>query len=243
MPNHVTTICTVTGPDDEVRRFERTHLISKKNKRDGAYTHFDFDTVIPMPASVKATMRGDGVPMIGDLQVETCATAMLQSRCTYILPDERSRYHIDPSIRTWAELIAWYEKKQPAAIDAGKALLIATGETGYPGWYEWSCAEWGTKWDSYDCVIKGAAEGELTFKFDTAWSFPEPIFHRLAKMYPSLVLAVTSYDEGSNFACIGEFNGKNNYRKVPATDALYERVYGHKKPQYDEQGNEIEASP
>lgn len=43
------------------------------------------------------------------------------------------------------------------------------------------------------------------------------------------MIAIVSYDEGSNFACVGEFNGKNDYRcaKDLATDDMYERVYGH----------------
>jgi hypothetical protein len=42
------------------------------------------------------------------------------------------------------------------------------------------------------------------------------------------VLAIVSFDEGSNFACDGEFNGQNNYRceKALATREMYMRVYG-----------------
>ncbi len=109
-------------------------------------------------------------------------------------------------------------------------------------WYEWCCAEWGTKWGAYDYEERERGDGLFVFKFESAWSFPEPIFRKLAAMYPGLVFDVAAYDEGSNFGCRGQFNGMRDYRceKSLATDELYERVYGAPPTKYDDDGNEID---
>jgi hypothetical protein len=56
----------------------------------------------------------------------------------------------------------------------------------------------------------------------------------MAKRMPGIILDVCSYDEKDNFACVGQFNGRNDYRKVPCSEALYEQVYGEKRPEPEE---------
>ena len=105
----------------------------------------------------------------------------------------------------------------------------ALSETGHLNWYEWNTANWGTKWGAY------AFEriDDASFSFETAWSFPTPIFRRLAADWPTLRFDVECFDEGWCFAGMGQFNGLDNYVEVsspqetPEILALYERVYGH----------------
>ena len=51
--------------------------------------------------------------------------------------------------------------------------------------YEWNCANWGTKWNAYECEILQDCNGEYTdmleIKFTTAWCPPEPWVKRLAE--------------------------------------------------------------
>ena len=56
-------------------------------------------------------------------------------------------------------------------------------------WYEWDCANWGTKWDlahddvdlkDLDEAIKNNEEFELAF--DTAWAPPIPVLEKMAEM-------------------------------------------------------------
>lgn len=131
---------------------------------------------------------------------------------------------------------AFLEKERPGALVQAKKCLQAVVETGYPSWYEWSIANWGTKWGAYDYDDRERSHGKFVFKFETAWSFPTPIFEKLAEMYPSLVFSIICFDEGHNFAGRGEFNGRDDYdeSKELATPELYEQVYGHKMDEDEE---------
>jgi hypothetical protein len=238
MPNHVTTICTVTGSAADVARFRAAHIVPRK---DGKGDHFDFDTIIPTPACIEAT----GEPhTCGDLEVEMAAIALLLGERNefkpfpYAYPSHKERYGT-----TTKQVLASLTKNGGDAIEFGKRALRAVVETGHAGWYEWNIDKWGTKWGSYSYGPRPSAPDRLVFKFETAWSFPEPIFRKLAEMYPELVFAVRSFDEGWNFACVGEFNGANDYAKVEATRELYGEVYGAERlAQHDQDAAEDEAS-
>jgi hypothetical protein len=64
-------------------------------------------------------------------------------------------------------------------------------EIGYRSWYDWSNANWGTKWNACDPEIEDEGSpqyGYVRITFMTAWAAPEPILHRLAAMFPFLSL-------------------------------------------------------
>ena len=67
---------------------------------------------------------------------------------------------------------------------------------GHTTWYDWSCENWGTKWNSYDNEQVDAD----TILFSTAWSNPEPIMLKLSEMYPEAIIEHWWADEdmGSN---------------------------------------------
>lgn len=59
-----------------------------------------------------------------------------------------------------------------AQMEANKAKY------GYPTWYEFANAEWGTKWDA--CEVTYEKRGKsLVIWFDTAWSPPMGIYEKL----------------------------------------------------------------
>ena len=55
----------------------------------------------------------------------------------------------------------------------------------FEGWYEWNCANWGTKWNAYECEILQDCNGKyndiLEIKFTTAWGVPDKWVKRLAE--------------------------------------------------------------
>jgi hypothetical protein len=55
---------------------------------------------------------------------------------------------------------------------------------GKNNWYDWSCANWGTKWNAANHTDEPVAEGTTSTRFDTAWSYPEPAMQRLSEMFP-----------------------------------------------------------
>lgn len=113
--------------------------------------------------------------------------------------------------------------------------MSAIVETGFADWYEWCLANWGTKWSSYDHEVGELGAGTFRFKFETAWSFPTPIFEALIERYPTLTFDCACFNEGWNFAGAGQFGAsvETPFGLCEATDALYEVVYGT-LPSHDE---------
>ena len=110
----------------------------------------------------------------------------------------------------------------------------------YEGWYSWRLENWGTKWNAYELAVKRAQAGLLEITFQTAWSFPEPVFAAIAREFPGLQIECVFFDEGWNFAGTAKLaNGRCDIAatKELANAEMYERVYGQ-KPEIDEEGAE-----
>ena len=72
---------------------------------------------------------------------------------------------------------------------------------GKNNWYDWSLANWGTKWGAYgydESVDYSANKDSL--RFLTAWSAPHPVIEKLSQMFPALTIEHEWADEdiGSN---------------------------------------------
>jgi hypothetical protein len=58
-------------------------------------------------------------------------------------------------------------------------------------WYDWSCNNWGTKWNAYD-IYKSS---EDTILFDTAWAGVPNLMNELSKQHPNVELHYKYADE------------------------------------------------
>ena len=83
-----------------------------------------------------------------------------------------------------SEILAWAEDNMAHELAAARRQILAQTETGYPDWYESSLQNSGTKWNSYWFAWVSAEP--IAFSFCTAWSFPHPIFAKLAALHPEL---------------------------------------------------------
>ena len=80
---------------------------------------------------------------------------------------------------------------------------------GYPSWYEWSRAEWGTKWNA--CNIDKPYPGlAKQYVFDTAWTKPTIWLSNLAKQL-DFILLYADEDIGSNCGIVSAKNGFMSY--------------------------------
>lgn len=69
----------------------------------------------------------------------------------------------------------------------------------------------------------------FTFRFNTPWSFPVPVFQALATRYPTLTFDCVCIDGSWNFGGEGAFNpreGQPQFRLVDADERLYSKVHG-----------------
>ena len=221
MPNHVQHVCVVMGSKSDIGAFKAAHVV------DG---NFCFNTIIPQPESVKGTESST------TSQLWFYALTGCFPNTGRFTPDSLRSFGCVPSnIKTACDLETWLMEKHPKDREKGERSIQALRETGHPTWYEWCNANWGTKWGAYQYREQAQSDNVLTFEFQTAWSFPKPVFEKLAAMYPGLTFDLKSFDEGRNFACVGQINGRNDFAEVKATDELYEAVYGEKYVREEEE--------
>lgn len=74
-------------------------------------------------------------------------------------------------------------------------------------WYDWNITNWGTKWDVAKCnendwrsteiveMGKVREEGNVIYRFDTAWSPPSVVIQELSSQYPTLVFDLEFEEE------------------------------------------------
>lgn len=75
---------------------------------------------------------------------------------------------------------------------ASKAMIEKYGAD---NWYDWHLSNWGTKWNSYSNHLRDDG-----VSFQTAWSLPDPIFAKMAEMYPTMTFNIECVEEGGFFA-------------------------------------------
>mgnify|MGYP000946298790 CR=1 FL=1 len=96
----------------------------------------------------------------------------------------------------------------PDYIFQGNLGMAEREKYGKDNWYDWSIANWGTKWNSYGYdpeYTPKEFDGEL-IEFQTAWSYPDPLVEALSKQYPDLQFEVKWADED-----FGYNTGKKEY--------------------------------
>lgn len=183
MPNHVATILTIVGDDAEIKRF-----VAAVDK--GEDNHFDFDGLLPMPEE----LHGTSSPVRIQTQEEIDAI--------------------------WAEYNTKKENGtlEPWLVKEGKPWGLGLTQAkhdeliskyGYPDWYSWKNANYGTKWGAYDADEWEISEGSAKIYYRTAWSPAINFFITVSKQFPSLVFTMEYADEGGGFvSCTMISNGE-----------------------------------
>jgi len=70
---------------------------------------------------------------------------------------------------------------------------------GYPDWYMWRVANWGTKWDARVEEFEDFNPHETYVMFETAWSPPENFFKWFVSEYPDVYFRNEYDEEGMGF--------------------------------------------
>lgn len=65
-------------------------------------------------------------------------------------------------------------------------------------WYEWNCANWGTKWDRYEYKEKVVGDEGMIISFTTAWSPPTEFLKYLAEKYHDVWIRCDWDEEGGS---------------------------------------------
>lgn len=215
MPNWCYIDFIVSGPVEETSRFREA-----VRGVDSGATPFDFNRLIPLPSELHDTTADGtayevyhgnperilGRPWVMDLGIET-------------VEQLREHFDADPGHRATAE--RW------------KANIARYGA---PTWYEWSIANWNTKWNACYPEVTELGDGSVHVKFDTAWTFPGPIFHKLVTEFPTLAFQGSAYEP--NFDFYIKFEGRNGeFSCEDDEDARAEAAAA-----YEEEGESVEVT-
>ena len=113
----------------------------------------------------------------------------------------------------------------------GDISIEVQEQYGDNNWYDWSIANWGTKWNSLDSHIEGYADdGILTYVFDTAWTTPAPVAQAISSKY-SVAVDLLYMGEEYGYNCgILEFDTQGNQIRSEHYDTdgedFIERYFG-----------------
>ena len=171
---------------------------------------FDFNKFIPMPDELKDTISGGRI-------MECVAYYLLKNNTKQSFIDalQNNRVHLyginlKDTKKKIAEDLLGYIGDNPCMYEIemygknsvshtpeeiGRHYLDLKEKYGYFNWYDWACANWGTKWNACDTFISGNND----IQFNTAWGEPTPIFYAMSKMYPNKEINIESfYEDGGH---------------------------------------------
>jgi hypothetical protein len=188
MPNWCCTDFYVSGSTEDIARFREAVRGCDGDKE----IPFDFNRLDPMPSELRDTVadfgiaytvyHGDAEPILEYPWVKRLEIATVEQL--------REHFDVDP--------------KNRATADEWKANIEKYGA---PTWYEWSYQHWRTKWNGCDSEITDNDVGSLHVQFDTAWTFPFPIFEKLVAAFPALDFEGSA--EEPNMEIFITFEGRN----------------------------------
>ena len=78
---------------------------------------------------------------------------------------------------------------------------------GIPNWYDWSCNNWGTKWNAAFTSVLWESDERLFINFGTAWNYPTPVMLKMFEMFPSIEFMAKAEEESDEFHFIHHSNG------------------------------------
>lgn len=253
MPNHVTNRLIVTGPAIAITTFRQAFLaVSTATDRDGneqSFIHFDFNRLIPMPEILRRTESSSsvttGLLVLGrpEIMQGGFGGGSLEAEIAHYLAFPWVK---EAGVTDYEGLKALLTKRDPSCIAKAEVAIRAHEECGHASWYSWSIDNWGTKWSSYSFELVEETEELLDFRFDTAWSPPEPVFEVLAGRpeCAELEIEIRGFDEGWNFAYRGRISdGCYDAEDVEPSDDFFVDVYGEACRTTDDDEEDVATGP
>ena len=98
-----------------------------------------------------------------------------------------------------------YKDSYNDVYELGRKAVLNKIKYGHFDWYDWSLANWGTKWNACNTVID---KDSKTIYFDTAWSPAVPIFKALTEANLDTEFEFTFSEEQIGY-CSGRIITKN----------------------------------
>lgn len=170
MPNHVVNIVKMEG----ITKLPLFKMEYDEYKKEDVM-RFDFNKLIPMPETLDMVSGS-----IETLAIEAVVRKLNKRRYGFQQGYVESKMSDDE----YDKRVKSHGKTEEELLDLGLQYIANKVKYGATTWYDWCVENWGTKWNAYE----NEQIDEDTIKFETAWSSPEPVIAKLAKMYPDAVI-------------------------------------------------------
>lgn len=196
MPNWCSNSMTIYNPKVFKEKCIKRPTMMKDSSGDKITDEvFSFDNIIPQPDHMRA---------YNNLELD------------YPIKQTLEEEHITVEKIKEAKQIRneFFTKNVMDYLHAKPWMDAEAERTGVPAdsWYEWDCANWGTKWDVADDDIdieeldKAIEEGtDFDVAFDTAWAPPIPVLEQMAKL--GVEFSWSCEESGCQIYMSGETNG------------------------------------
>ena len=111
-------------------------------------------------------------------------------------------------------------------LKLGKKAFTNKVKYGYQDWYDWSVANWGTKWNACNTHFD---KDNKTIYFDTAWSPAIPIYKALTEQNPNIGFCFEFAEEQAGYL-VGEIHTldgqiTHSFLPKPFSKEAYEKYF------------------
>jgi hypothetical protein len=222
MPNHIQSVLYV-----EAQTREELDLFLNTIK--GEDEVIDFNKIVPMPKEI----------------METESSTSVDDALAYYLKMNNKEEEIK-NFNKFRFSSFYPQEKIDKMSEQEKADLLNVGERyynifktyGYLNWYDWSLANWGTKWNAYESCMNEPTEKSVTIYFQTAWSGVPMLVSMLVEKFPNLGFQYKFADEDRGYNCgIGQGNNGEfefDYLEGGSDDAYetYRECWGYDESEF-----------
>ena len=192
MPNHVTSVITLSGDESRIKAM----LEAIKNDEVGIGS-VDFNKILPMPESLHMTSGSiedsaiavyisainpineeyEGIQKmdVAEFREMLKKLPILSQKIDILMPENEA---INLAENKYRESVRYL-------VDEGAKYISNLVKYGASTWYDWAVGNWGTKWNAYG-YDNGVEMEDGKLKFLTAWAAPHPIMQKLSEMYPDI---------------------------------------------------------
>lgn len=195
MPNHIQNRLEFSGSPEDIQQL----LATIQGGEGDEFRNIDFDKILPCPKELDIESGSLGSTAFEALFDESQTDDI--TRLLYGSRDSRSLFMLDRILKMTIE-------DRVKHIEAGLKYYHNIKKYGYPTWYEWNRAHWGTKWNAYGQPDRRNTES--TIYFQTAYRSPVELIRKMSEMFPGVTIMLTYADEdaSSNTGIVSIANGQ-----------------------------------
>ena len=176
MPNYCMNKLEIRGEAKAVS--ELLNFVKSENSQ------FDFNRIIPMPASIKDTERGS-LSFASEAVCLYLKDGTITNHLRWMM--EKSQVEKEEL----SEVVDKWEAENKIDKNLGQRIIANREKYDCGDWYEWSINNWGTKWEASEITIE-----DHLICFETAWSPCSPIVEKLADRFPQLAFIYKYFEPG-----------------------------------------------